>query len=281
VEKDVFERGDPPMTTDRDRVGAPQDDTVSLDYADMDRLARSAKDALAPPPAPLGREAVTMAVRAAMQRLGCLTEVCPDQTEFCMCKRIADAVLALLPAAPPPGPFNEAALTRKVKELEDGLRFYQGKGGPTPTDASDREIERLKADVLKLDRMQNARTRYWQNTERERARLEADVERLTSERDEARAAVLVERQAKHDAAAYWRERAEAAEKERDKCEALATQNYHERQAAEARLARAREALEHLDRARRVSERDQRPVPHWVIVEACGVLRAIADSEPQP
>jgi hypothetical protein len=103
------------------------------------------------------------------------------------------------------GGKTEAALTRKVKELEDGLRFYQGKGGPTPTDASEREIERLKAAVLKLDRMQADRTRYWQNTERERARLEealredrvasakdraeleAEVERLTRERDEARA----------------------------------------------------------------------------------------------
>jgi hypothetical protein len=47
----------------------------------------------------------------------------------------------------------------------------------------------------------------------------------------------------------------------------------------ARLARALDALGHLDRARRVSERDQRPVPHWVIVEVCGVLSALADSEP--
>ena len=58
---------------------------------------------------------------------------------------------------------------------------------------------------------------------------------------------------------------------------------HQRRIAEleARLVRAREALGHLDRARRVSERDQRPVPHWVIVEVCGVLSSLADTDPDP
>lgn len=33
----------------------------------------------------------------------------------------------------------------------------------------------------------------------------------------------------------------------------------------------REALERLDRVRKIAERDKTPVPHWVIIETCEAL----------
>ena len=78
-------------------------------------------------------------------------------------------------------------------------------------------------------------------------------------------------------------RKEAAEKERDEAREAAARweaNFDARCSAATRdldrLERAQEELEYLDRVRRVSERDQRPVPHWVIVEVCGALRALSD-----
>jgi hypothetical protein len=50
-----------------------------------------------PPPVPLDREAVSRAVRGVNRRLGCSDEPCPKHSEFCMCTRMTDAVLALLP----------------------------------------------------------------------------------------------------------------------------------------------------------------------------------------
>lgn len=172
----------------------------------------------------------------------------PDKGHAGAAFAAADRVLALLPAAPPPVPFNEAALIRKVKELEDGLRFYQGKGGPTPTDASDREIERLKAKVLILDRVQKDRTRYWQRTERERARLEEALReaRVASAKDRAELEAEVnhlacERDDRDRAAQTWME---AFHEQSDRAEA-----------AEARLARAE--LERNEAVQRLKELEAR------------------------
>lgn len=71
-------------------------------------------------------------------------------------------------------------------------------------DMAEKEIKQLKAEVLKLDRLQKERTGYWQNTERARAQLEAEVERLNAALD----MIATEREA-------WKTRARTAERERD------------------------------------------------------------------
>jgi hypothetical protein len=260
--------------------------------------ALAAADALAP--SVPDREAVARAIRdetCCGYGLEGAAVFCDDErldeenrSETCYCRAAADAVLALLPAAPPPVSLDREAVARTARDAA------------VWSHAQTDWLAVADAVLALLPATRSEAT----------AAAEQRIADLTRERDRAR--VMASDVA--EANTLLKDRAEAAEKERDEARAmmarlehLATDHYYALQAAEVRLARAREALQfyargdwsdltiqfhqqraqaaeaRLARAREALERADRQFCHATpdMREVAGsiheAIRAITDSEP--